>query len=68
MRALIRLFAGPEKRRGCPPLGTLGNYHLRPLRTFMELAPLKSGAEPLEEHGHNARDEGKAIHTCLHWI
>jgi hypothetical protein len=34
----------------------------------MGLAPLKASAEPLEEHGHDTRDEGKAIHTCLHWI
>jgi len=57
-----------EKRRGCPALGTLGDYHLRPLRTFMGLAPLEAGAEPLEEDGDDASDESEAIHACLHWI
>jgi hypothetical protein len=34
----------------------------------MGLAPLKAGAESLEENGDDAGNESEAIHTCLHWI
>ena len=54
------------KQARVPVYGTLGAYHLRPLRTFIGLAPLHPGAEPLEEHGNHASDEREAIQASLH--
>ena len=56
---VLRLPGAPTPRRpGTTTCGRCG--------PSSGLAPLGAGAETLEEHSHDARDQRETVETCLH--
>ena len=59
----FRRFLVARDRGRSDALGTTTCGRYEPV---IGLAPLEAGAEPLEEHGHDTRDEREAVEACLH--